>query len=159
MTSPPRIPMSPNELPRQRLHEVVTLPARPDPFDCRVIRGNGEVAIGLPKIPRSPQLIVHCEWAWSPMHNRIAAWYLHRSRRHWVLWLRHYDDNWGKWDWNAVSAVPLRQASAEVAATCLLMDTWEREKCEMSTDRFHWINETSLLSVAQVKEIAREVWG
>lgn len=159
MTSPPRIPMSPGELPRQRVHEVVALPARPDPFDSHIVQGNDPDAIKLPRIPRSPQLIVHCEWAWSPMHNRIAAWYLHRSRSHWVLWLRHYDDNWGKWDWDAVSAVPLRQAGEEEAATHLLMDAWEREKREMSTDRFHWINEASLLSVAQVKEIAREVWG
>ena len=84
------------------------------------------------------------------MHNRIAAWYLHRSRSHWVLWIRHYDDNWGKWDWDTVSVVPLRQASEEEAATHLLMDAWERESREMSTDRFHWINEVSLLSIAQV---------
>jgi hypothetical protein len=140
MTNPPRIPLSPTELPRQRVYEVVALPARPDPFDSHFLRGNGASGIRLPKTPGSPQQIVHCEWAWSPMHSRIAAWYLHRSRSHWVLWIRHYDDNWEKWDWDAVVAVPLRQASEEEAATHLLIDAWERERSEMSTDKFHWIN-------------------
>lgn len=159
MTSPPSIPMSPRELPRQRLHEVVALPERPAAFDVVVFDGRPPGDLKLPRKPGSPELIVHCEWAWSPMHSRIAAWYLHRSRTHWVLWIRHHDDNWGTWEWHAVSAVPLKQADEEQAATHLLMDAWMREHSEMSIDRFHWINEASLLSVAQVKEIAREVWG
>jgi hypothetical protein len=93
------------------------------------------------------------------MHSRIAAWYLHRSRTHWVLWVRHYDDNWEAWAWHAVAGVPRKQASEEQAATHLLMDAWIRERDEVSLDRFHWISEASLLSVAQLKEIAREVWG
>jgi hypothetical protein len=73
--------------------------------------------------------------------------------------LRHYDDNWERWDWDAVSAVPLGQVSEKEAATHLLMGAWACEKCEMFTERLHWINEASLHSVAPVKEIAREVRG
>lgn len=151
--------MSPKELPRQRLHVVVALPERPAAFDVVVFNGRPSGDLKIPGKPGSPELIVHCEWAWSPMHSRIAAWYLDRSRTHWALWIRHHDDNWGTWGWRADSAVPLKQADEEQAATHLLMDTWKREKSGMSLDRFHWINEASLLSVAQAKEIAREVWG
>jgi len=31
MTREPKIPMSPSELPQQRIHEVVGLPERPEP--------------------------------------------------------------------------------------------------------------------------------
>ena len=159
MKDTPRIPLSPKELPRQRLYEVVILPERPATFDIVVFDGRQPGKPKLPRKPSSPELIVHCEWAWSPMNSRIAAWYLHRSRAHWLLWIRHHDDNWGTWEWHAVSGVPLKQASEEQAAVHLLIDAWMREKDEMSLDRFHWISEASLLSVAQVKEIAREVWG
>jgi hypothetical protein len=36
MTLEPKIPMSPDALPQQRLHEVVTLPKRPAKFDSMV---------------------------------------------------------------------------------------------------------------------------
>jgi hypothetical protein len=36
MTREPKIPMSPTELPQQRIHEVIDLPKRPEPFDCDV---------------------------------------------------------------------------------------------------------------------------
>jgi hypothetical protein len=36
MSRQPKIPMSPAELPRQRIHEVITLPPKPEPFDCIV---------------------------------------------------------------------------------------------------------------------------
>jgi hypothetical protein len=36
MTREPQIPMSPEELPQQHIHEVVTLPPKPEPFDCNV---------------------------------------------------------------------------------------------------------------------------
>ncbi len=36
MIRDPKIPMSPTELPQQRIHEVVELPERPAEFDCEV---------------------------------------------------------------------------------------------------------------------------
>ena len=36
MTHEPKIPMSPEDLPQQRIHEVVTLAERPAEFDCEV---------------------------------------------------------------------------------------------------------------------------
>ena len=36
MTREPKIPMSPEALPQQRIHEIVSLPERPAEFDCEV---------------------------------------------------------------------------------------------------------------------------
>ena len=36
MTNAPHIPMSPTELPQQRIHEVLEFAERPEPFDCIV---------------------------------------------------------------------------------------------------------------------------
>jgi len=45
------IPMSPEALPKQRIHEVVGLPERPEPFDCHV----GYSAVPKEVIPKSGQ--------------------------------------------------------------------------------------------------------
>ena len=95
----PTIPMSPEELPQQRIYEVVDLPVRPEPFDCLVGYGGVPDDIVSKHAPRSPLYLCQVEWAWSPMHNWLDAYYLHRGRSHWILWTRYWDDNWGKWEW------------------------------------------------------------
>jgi hypothetical protein len=45
MTNNPKISMSPEELPQQRIHEVAELPVSPEPFDCHV--GYGKVPADL----------------------------------------------------------------------------------------------------------------
>jgi hypothetical protein len=159
MTSTPRIPMSPEQLPQQRIHEVVELPNRPVPFDC--LAGYGVVpADVLPKSnPRSPIYLAQAEWAWSPMHNRVVAYYLHRGRTHWVLWSRYFDDNWWRWSWAAVACVHKRGLLEHQAAVHLLIEFWKTEAEESGVDQFHWINESDGLSVAELMAIAREVWG
>ena len=159
MTRAPNIPMSPDQLPQQRIHEVVALPDRPDPFDCHV--GHGAVpADVLPKSgPRSRTYLAQAEWAWSPMHNRIDAYYLHRGRTHWVLWLRSYDDNWGQWNWAAIACVRQNGVTEHQAAVHLLMEFWKEEATENGVDQFHWINENDGLSVGDLMAIARIVWG
>ena len=39
MSREPNIPMSPEQLPQQRIHEVVTLPERPAEFDLKALVG------------------------------------------------------------------------------------------------------------------------
>ena len=82
MTREPKIPMSPEELPQQRIHEVVALPKRPEEFDFKV--GYELVPYGeLPKnAPIKSTYLCQVEWAWSPAHNRLDAYYLHRGRTH-----------------------------------------------------------------------------
>jgi len=67
MTRQPKIPMSPGELPQRRIHEVITLPPKPEPFDCSV--GYVQFPKGsLPsRTPRNMTYLAQVEWAWSPM--------------------------------------------------------------------------------------------
>ena len=158
MTREPKIPMSPDALPQQRIHEVVGLPERPEPFDCHV--GYGAVpADVIPKSgPRSPIYLAQVEWAWSPMHNRLNAYYLHRGRTHWLLWSRSWDDNWGKWEWTAIACVGKKGVSEHQAAVHLLIEFWKFDAKEGDVDQYHWINEAEYLPVAELSAIARCVW-
>ena len=98
MTREPRIPMRPEDLPQQRIHEVVGLPERPAEFNFEVGYGCSPEG-GLPKAGiSSATFLCQVEWAWSPMHSRIDAYYLHRGRSEWSLWSKYWDDNWGKWE-------------------------------------------------------------
>jgi hypothetical protein len=99
MTQTPVIPMSPDQLPQQRIHEVVGLIQRPDPFKFSVGYGSVPENARGKGTPKSAAYLAQVEWAWSPMHNRLDAYYLHRGRRHWVLLSQYWDDNWGKWEW------------------------------------------------------------
>jgi hypothetical protein len=159
MTNEPHIPMSPDELPQQRIHEVITLPPMPEPFNYTV--GYGQFPKGsLPSnIPRNMTYLAQVEWAWSPINNRIDAYYLHKGRTHWSLWSRYWDDNWSQWSDMAIGCVPRRGVSEHQAAVYLLLEFWKDEITGNSLDEFHWINEQRYLSVAELAAIAREVWN
>jgi hypothetical protein len=159
MTREPKIPMSPEALPQQRIHEVVGLPERPAEFDCEV--GYGVVpGNALPKnSPTNATYLCQVEWAWSPMHNRLDAYYLHRGRSHWSLWSKYWDDNWMKWEQVAIGSVPRQGVNQKQAAVYLLLEFWAFDAKEGDVDEFHWINEDGFLSIAELAAIAREVWG
>ena len=115
MIREPKIPMSPEELPQQRIHEVVALPKRPAEFDCKVGYGCSPKG-GLPKnAPIKSTYLCQVEWAWSPAHNRLDAYYLHRGRSHWSLWTKFWDNNLMGWEQFTVGYVPRR--GADRAAT------------------------------------------
>ena len=150
--------MSPSELPQQRIYEVVGLPERPERFEFNVDydcspRG-GAPKTGL----RNSVYLCQVEWAWSPMHNRLDAYYLHRGRSAWSLWSRYWDDNEGRWDLACVGAVNLKGVGMKQAAIHLLLEFWKYDARESSLDRFHWINEEDYLSVSELEAIARVVW-
>ena len=155
MTNEPHIPMSPSELPQQRLHEVVGLPKRPEPFDfC--------VDYNVRSLPKSTNAnstyLAQVEWAWSPMHNRLDACYVHRGRSDWILWNKYWDDNWGRWGKVAIGTVPRRGVDLNQAAFHLLMEYWKFDAKEGGLDQFHWVNEEGFLDMAELNAIAREVW-
>lgn len=158
MTREPKIPMSPTELPQQRIHEVVGVPERPAEFDCEV--GYGVVSDNaIPKnAPTNSTYLCQVEWAWSPAHNRIDAYYLHRGRSHWSLWSKYWDDNWMEWKQVAIGCVPRRGIDQKQAAVYLLLEFWVFDAKEVGVDKFHWINEDGYLSIAELAAIAREVW-
>ena len=153
------IPMRPELFPQQRVYEVLTLPQRPEPFNC--IAGFGEVPQdAVPKNgPRSAIFLGQVEWAWSPMHNRIDIYYLHRGRRYWILWNRYWCEDWYKWEWQPVACVHHKGISEKQAAVYLLMAFWQNQAHERECDKFHWIGGEGFFSVAGLEAIAREVWG
>jgi hypothetical protein len=159
MTREPEIPMSPSELPQQCILEVVTLPPRPEPFDSKVGYWDYSSDKAPKNCPRSPIYLCQVEWAWSPMHNRIDAYHLHRGRTHWSLWSKYWDDNWGQWNWIAIGCVHRQGVEEKQAAVHLLLDFWKGQAEEEDLDHFHWINEDAYLSVAEVMAIARNTWG
>ena len=159
MTNDPHIPMSPDELPQQRIHEVVNLPERPEPFDC-----SAGYSCKVPQKtnrydePKTAIYLGQVEWAWSPMNNRLEAYYLQRDRKYWVLWSRYWSDNEEDWGWIIVACAENKDVSEEQAAVHLLIEFWNHETEESSLDHFHWINEAEYLSVAQLAAIGRAVW-
>jgi hypothetical protein len=47
---------------------------------------------------RKADFLCTIEWSWSPVNERMESYYLQQGRTHWILWLKHYDNNWGKWE-------------------------------------------------------------
>lgn len=150
--------MFPDLLPQQQLKPVTNLPGRPDPFDA-VVGWNAVPDSARPvRGPREAKYLGQVEWAWGPRHERLEAYYIHRGRKFWVLWIYAYDDNWSRWNWIAVGCAPLSQASEKQAAVYLILDmfVWQRDNEEL--DCFHWINEDGLLDVEEWQAISRAVW-
>lgn len=152
------VPMSPSELPQQRLYAVETLP----PIDERPpIEIHGYDGRDSPKtIHRNSQLIAQAEWAWGPMNNRIYAYWLHPGRSRWHLWLAALDDNSVPWRWERilVASCPRRNVSDELAAVSLMVAFWMWDVQTENLDPYHWLNQTGLLSVGQINAIRDEVW-
>lgn len=158
MTREPHIPMSPEELPQQRIKEVVGLPGRPTKFDFDVgyvcTTSDGAAASGL----ENAVYLCQTEWAWSPMHSRIDAYYLLKQRTEWSLWSKYWDDNWGEWQEVCIGIVHRRGVDQKQAAIYLLLEFWKFDAKENEVDQFHWINEEGYLSVAEIATIGRTVW-
>ncbi len=159
-----RIPMSPGELPQQRLYFVEDLPRRPVGF--KTTCNYGVIAPpGIEFLSRKPsraRLLCQLEWAWSPANNRISAYYLsmNRSRSRWLLWMcTPNDDNWdgrGRWECLLMGIAPRRGVSAFTAAVWLLHDSLEMEMSDGNTAYLQfWINEDDLLSVDDIQAIRR----
>ena len=152
----PIIPMKPEQLPQQRVYEVLTFPQCPDPFHCTVEVPQEAVP---KKGPRDAIYLGQVEWAWSPMHNRLDAYYIHRGRRYWILWNRYGGEDWYKWEWQPVACVHHKGISEKQAAVYLLMAFWQNQAHERECDKFHWIGGEGFFSVAELEAIAREVWS
>jgi hypothetical protein len=95
------------------------------------------------------------------MNYGIEAFYLQALKKHWVLWLRTYDDNWSRWDWLPIGYCSRKGMDRTTAASHLLLEYWKFTREPRGggyVDRpFDWINQEGLLSVADVRAIAREL--
>jgi len=156
MIHTPHLPLTPDALPRQRLVEVVDLPA-PPPHDITVcLLWRPEF---LPKrLPRDMTYLGTVEWAWHPLSSRIDAYYLHRGRRHWIVHMRDPDPNEPEHEWMVAAYVQRGGVSAAQAATHLIAARWREEAEERALDRFHFIAEEGALRVPDWQAIARTVW-
>ena len=158
MTRRPRIPMLPTELPQQRLYLVKGQPVRPAGWSATIgeLSDNDTPAT----MPRSARHLGQVEWAWSPMHMRIDAYYLSMDRPHrrWLLWVKPYDDNWGRWEVPVVVARAPRLGLVDTDAAKLLLIDYLAVQRDQDTDRFHWINEEGLLDSGDINAIADIVW-
>lgn len=156
---PPTIPMSPTQLPQQKLSLVVDIPVRPQPF-LSIVGYDAVPEEARPKRgPSNPTYLGQVEWVWGRWNERLDAYYIHRGRKYWILWSWSYDDNWSRWEWFAAACVPRGTIPEKVAAIHLLIDILRLEAAGDGLDCFHWINEVGLLDVAEWHAIAREVWS
>ena len=91
------IPMTPDALPKQRLNEVVGLPEKPDDLNVLIQWTNGIGSKKYPKgTPRKLTFVCSVEWAWSPMNNRNANYYINPKPwggpcgiTDWMITMRH----------------------------------------------------------------------
>ena len=154
----PEIPMSPSQLPKQRIVVLADLPERPEPFESVVGYDEKPAGVRLCGGPSNATYLAQVEWAWSSMNGRVDAYYLHKGRHYWMLWIYSYDDNWEEWNWLAVGYVPRSQATETQAAVHLLVDFWRFEKERNNLERYHWINETGELNSSAMRTAGLLVW-
>ena len=94
------IPMTPNVRPKQRLNEVVEIPDKPDDLNVLIHWKDPILAKNYPKgTPRKLTFVCSVEWAWSPMHNRIANYYINPKPWGWAFWDNILDDYTVPWSW------------------------------------------------------------
>ncbi len=155
------IPMTPEELPQQRLNKVVTIPPKPDNLDIYLdfwYRPGHELKDRPTGTPRKLTFVCSVEWAWSPMHSRIDNYYLNPKPKNWLLWNNWHNDNEDCWQWDIVAFSNKVKADERAIAAHMLIKIFEFEAKNSSLDRFHMINNTGCLSVEDVQAIGREVW-
>ena len=153
------LPGFPDDLPQQRISEVVTLPEKPEGLEVRV-----EFLESYPHYPvRTPRKVLFLggvEWAWSPANSRRDNYYLNPKPKHWLLWDHWLDDQvrpW-RWNWNILAWAPRVRGNEKSIAMHMLKHIWEVDRRQHLIDQFHWINSTGALSVSDLQSIAREVW-
>lgn len=80
---------------------------------------------GVPDLPkrrsRRATCLCQAEWAWTPNHERLGAYYLARGRRHWLLWRGVHNDGtipWS-WEWGIVALVSHEGVEERTAASSL----------------------------------------
>ena len=111
--------------------------------------------------PRKLTFVCSVEWAWSPMNNRIANYYINPKPWGWAFWDNWLDDHdvqWSWW-WNFVAYSGRTEADERTVAAHMLLEAWRDDAEHQLMDHYHWNNNAGCLSVEDVQAIAREVWG
>ncbi len=157
----PKIAMLPSELPRQHIHAVEELPPRPVKLETHVAwLDPTPTPVSTKGSPRKITYLGTVEWAWSPMHDRLDAYYLNPRGKYWLLWIQSLDDDqvpW-RWWWTLYAWAEKRRVPEYEAAVYVLRDAWAKEAAGTSFDHFHLIDEPGMLSVETMMAIGRDVW-
>ena len=95
------VPMLSEQIPHQRLNEVVKLPVKPTNLSINV---DDDIPLKKNRPTGSPRKLLYIcgvEWAWSPAHNRMDHYYLNLKPNQYFLWNHYLDDlsNPWKWEW------------------------------------------------------------
>lgn len=171
MSTQHRIPMTPENLPQQRLVPVVTLPDLPPGVDIHVVYLRPAAMGDLPDRPgRESRYLASIEWAWSPMHSRQDHYYLSRERDRWCLW-NCYQESIDSLDFDAEAGYLSLQPEWYLLCWCagdgliarqvalqLLRAFLEDERCGESVDRFHFVAGEGMLTTRDLVAVARAVW-
>jgi hypothetical protein len=158
MSDTPRIAMTPEQLPRQRIHEVVALPPEPADFDPVVCYGSDALSIFPKRRPSRMHYLGSTEWAWGPMNGRITAYHLHRGRNHWLLYLQDLDPNDRQFEWVVGAYAAISSKDRRQVAIHLMIALWKDEASSCDFDHFHWVNQSGHFTVADWMAIGRAVW-
>ena len=154
------VPMLPEQIPPQRLNEVVNLPAKPN--DLKVYVDN-DVPLKINRPVAWPRKLIYLcgvEWAWSPAHNRMDHYYLNLKPNYFFLWNHYLDDlsiPW-KWEWLFLSYASKCKGDLKAISTHMLLKYWETECEDQGLDHYHFIGNTGLLNVEDIQALAREIW-
>jgi len=154
------VPMLPEQIPQQRLNEVVNLPAKPN--DLKVYVDN-DVPLKINRPVAWPRKLIYLcgvEWAWSPAHNRMDHYYLNLKPNYFFLWNHYLDDlsiPW-KWEWLFLSYASKCKGDLKAISTHMLLKYWETECEDQGLDHYHFIGNTGLLNVEDIQALAREIW-
>jgi hypothetical protein len=111
---------------------------------------------------QTAEFICTIEWSWSPLNERKESYYLQRGRTHWILWLKRYDDNWGKWEKPVVVArCPGKEIGRDKdAAMILLAGVFSEAIRHYNSDPGPFdINDAGLLSMWELDVVSDTVWG
>jgi hypothetical protein len=154
MPRTPKIPLHPSQLPQQRLRLVHEMPIALPEYGVRLGSAKGIAS----KLPRTAEYVCQLEWAWSPMNNRIEAFYVSRSRKHWVLWSSYFDDNYSRWEKDVVAVCSLK-ADQKYAVMLMLFEHLDDLRVSYEIEHYHWISESGFLSVGEIDTVARNVWS
>ena len=137
---------------------VAPLPERPNPFDAIVGYERRPPGTAYPRGPRKVQHLGTIEWNWGYLHERVSPYFLHRARRHWLLWTK-VPDEWEKPQWMPCGYAPLAQATREEAAFHLVTDLLRFERDHAKLDRFEAVTSVGYLSRNEWDSIARAIWS
>ena len=160
MNKPFTVPMTPDQLPQQRLVQVLDLP--PLPEGARIVADDRQFpeAHADRVSPGDTTFLIALEWSWSPMHSRLQGFSLERyEHRDWVLWSYFVDfvEN-GDHPWVLSAVCADSDLDERTAAIHMVSASLLEEIRIQDLDRWHWIADTGLLGPAEMRAIGRELW-